>query len=96
MCISRISLEPLELHKSYLHLFASLSKEVSDDNTFFQIWVLNKLIFAKSLFCQKKSKLLEKIRHFEKIKNFFSWIEGLGIELTYKQYSGSKIVTQPL
>ena len=40
----------------------------------FQIRSQNQLIFSKTLFCQKKNKLLEKIRHFEKFKNFFSWI----------------------
>ena len=50
-CFSCISLEPLELQKCYLHLFASLSEELSD---FFQIWLQNLLIFAKTLFWQKK------------------------------------------
>ena len=71
---SRISPEPLELQKSYLHLFTSLFKELSDENDFFPIQSQNQLIFLKTLFCQKKSKILERIRHFEKFKNFFSWI----------------------
>ena len=62
----------------------------------FQIRSQNQLIFTKTLFCQQKSKLLEKIRHFEKFKNFFSWIKGVGVELTYKLFSGSNIVMQPL
>ena len=33
---SRISLEPLELQKSFLHLFAFLSEELSDDFFFFK------------------------------------------------------------
>ena len=44
----------------------------------------------------RKSKLWEKIRHFEKIKKLFSLIERLGFKLRYKQVSGSKIITQPL
>ena len=49
-CFSCISPEPLELKKSYFHLFASLSKELSDEKEFFQIWLQNQLIFAKTLF----------------------------------------------
>ena len=63
-------------------------------------WFLNLVTksadMCKNAVLPEKSKLLEKIRHFEKTKNFFSWIYGLGIELTYKQVSGSKIITQPL
>ena len=52
-------------------------------------------IFKNAAF-PEKSKLLKKICHFIKFNNFFSWIESLGIELTYKPVLGSKIVTQPL
>ena len=48
-----------------------------------QIRSQDQLIFAKKAVLPEKSKLLEKIRHFEKFKNFFSWIQGLGIEVTY-------------
>ena len=36
-------LEPLELQKIYLHLFASLSEELSDDKRIFQIRPQNQL-----------------------------------------------------
>ena len=49
-CFSCISPEPLELKKSYLHLFASLFKELSDEKRIFQIRLQNQLIFAKTLF----------------------------------------------
>ena len=39
--------------------------------TFFQIRSQNQVIFAKTLFWRKKSKVLEKICHFEKFKTFF-------------------------
>ena len=51
---------------------------------------------CKNAVLPEKSKLLEKIRHFEKFKDFFSWIYCLVIELTLKQVFGSKIFTQPL
>ena len=44
----------------------------------------------------ENSKLMEKIRHFERFKNLFSWILGLGIELTYKQVFDPITITQPL
>ena len=37
LCFSCISSEPIELQKSYFHLFASLSKELSDEKIIFQI-----------------------------------------------------------
>ena len=49
-CFSRMSPEPLELKKSYLHLFASLFEELSDEKIIFQIQLQNQLIFAKTLF----------------------------------------------
>ena len=54
MCFSRVSPEPLELQKSYFHLFASLSEELSVEKRIFQIRLQNQLIFSKTLFCQKK------------------------------------------
>ena len=54
LCFSGISTEPLELQKIYFYLFASLSKELSDEKKSFQIRLQNQLIFAKTLFCQKK------------------------------------------
>ena len=53
-------------------------------------WYLQKCCSAE------KSKLLEKLHHFEKFKNLFSWIQGLGIQFKFKQVSGSKIITQRL
>ena len=50
-------------------------KTISDEMGIFKIRSKNQLIFVKTLFWQKKSKLLEKICHFEKFKNFFSWIK---------------------
>ena len=49
-CFSCISPEPHELKKSYLHLFASLFEELSDEKNNFQIRLQNQLIFAKTLF----------------------------------------------
>ena len=71
LCFSRISPEPLELQQNYLNLFASLSKELSDEATIFQFgykisWYLQKRCFAR------KNMLLEKIGHFKKFKSFFS------------------------
>ena len=68
---SCISPEPLELKKSYLHPYL---KSFQMKEEFFQIRLQNQLIFAKNAVLTEKSKLLEKIRHFEKFKNFFSWI----------------------
>ena len=65
---SCISPEPLELQKSYFHQFASLSEELSDEKRIFQIRLQNQLIFAKTLFCQKK------VSYFETFKNVFAWI----------------------
>ena len=73
-----------------------MSEEISDEKRIFQTRSQKSADIFKNAVFPEKSKLLEKIRHFEKFKNFFSWIEGLGIELTYKLFSGSKIVTQPL
>ena len=50
---SHISPEPLELQKNYLYLLASSSEELSNEKNISQ----NQVIFAKTLFCQKKSKL---------------------------------------
>ena len=64
-----ISLEPLELQKIDIHLFLSLSEELSAEKGIFQITksadICKKLCFARN------SKVLEKIRHFEKFKNIF-------------------------
>ena len=95
-CFSCVSPEPIELQKSYLHLFASSSEELSDEIGIIQIRSQNQLIFAKNVVLTEKSKLLEKIRHFEKFKIFFSWNKCLWTEPTYKPFSSSKIVTQPL
>ena len=60
MCFSRISPEPLELQKSFLHLFASLSKGLSDE-------ILNPLTKSAGIFrnaaLPEESKLLEKLCH---------------------------------
>ena len=45
-CFSCISPEPLELKKRYLHLFASLSKDLSDERRIFQFRT-KKLRFSK-------------------------------------------------
>ena len=50
MCFSHISPKPLEVQKSYLHLFTSLYEELSDEKIIFQIWSQNQQIFAKLLF----------------------------------------------
>ena len=47
---------------------------------------------CKNAVLPEKSKLLEKIQHLEKFKNFFSWIQGLH---RCKQFSDSKIIMQP-
>ena len=48
-----------------------MSEEFSGEIRIFQTRSQNQLIFAKTPFYQKKSKLLRIIRHFEKLKNFF-------------------------
>ena len=71
MCFSRIlSPEPLELQRIYLHLFASLSEELSDEKIIFEIRSQNQLIFSNPGLPEKR-RLLETIRRFEKLKNFF-------------------------
>ena len=42
--------EPLELQKVFCHLFASLSKELSDEKNNFEVRSQNQLIFAKTVF----------------------------------------------
>ena len=71
MCFLRISPELLELQKSYFHLFASLSKELSDEKRIFPNSVTKSADICKKAVLTEKSRLLEKIRHFEKFKNFF-------------------------
>ena len=68
---SRISPELLELQKSYLHLFTSSSEELSDEIRIFQIWGQNQLIFAKTLFCQKKISYWKKSTALKYSKTFF-------------------------
>ena len=60
MCFSRISSEPLELQKSYLHLCASLSKELSDEKKVFLNTVTKSADIFKNAVWPEKSKLLEK------------------------------------
>ena len=70
-----ISPEPFELQKIFLTLLASVFEELSDKKKkIFQIGSQIHLILRKTLIFQRKSQLLKKIRHFEKFKNFFSWI----------------------
>ena len=69
-----ISPELFELQKIFLPLLASLLEELSDRKGFFQIGAQTHLILRKTRIFQRKSQLLKKIRHFEKFKNFFSWI----------------------
>ena len=69
-----ISPEPFELQKIVFTLLASLFEELSDRKEIFQIGAPIHLILRKTLIFQRKSQLLKKIRHFEKFKNFFSWI----------------------
>ena len=66
--------EPSELQKIFLSLLASLFEELSDRKGIFRIRAQIHLILWKTLIFQRKSQLLKKIRHFEKFKNFFSWI----------------------
>ena len=69
-----ISPEPIDLQKILLPLLASIYEELSDRKDIFQIRAQIHLILRKTLIFQRKSQLLKKIRHFEKFKNFFSWI----------------------
>ena len=69
-----ISPEPFQLQKIFFPLLASLFKELSDRKRIFQIGAQIHLILRKTLIFQRKSQLLKKINHFEKFKNFFSWI----------------------
>ena len=51
----------LSSKKVFLYLFASLSEEFSDKKKIIcEIWSQNQLIFAKTLFCQKKVSYLKK------------------------------------
>ena len=75
--VSCISPEPLELQKSYLHIFASSFRELSDEIRIFSNPVTKSADICQSTVLTEKSKLLEKIRHFEKFKNFFSWMKCL-------------------
>ena len=70
-CFPCISPEPLELKKSYLHFFASLSKELSDERIVFQIRSQYQLIFAKTLFWQKKVSYWKKSAILKNSKYFF-------------------------
>ena len=64
MCFSRLYPEPLELQKSYLRLFASLSEELSDEKKISNPVTKSADIFKNAVF-PEKSKLLEIIRHFD-------------------------------
>ena len=55
----------------YSHLFAFLSEELSDENYNFRNPVTKSADIFKNAVLPEKSKLLEKIRHFLKFKNFF-------------------------
>ena len=68
---SCISPEQLELQKSYLHLFASSFKELSDEIRIFQIRWQNQTIFAKTLFWQKKISYWKKSAILSNSKTFF-------------------------
>ena len=70
-CFSCISPEPLELQKSFLRLFASLSEELSDEKIIFQTRSQNQLIFAKTLFFQKKVSYWKKSAILKNSKTFF-------------------------
>ena len=70
----RISPEPLELQKIFLLLFASLSEELSDEKIVFEVWSQNQLIFAKTLFCQKKVNYWKKSTILKKSKTFLHGI----------------------
>ena len=78
---SCISPEPLELQKSYLHLFASFSKELSDVKIFFPIWSQHQLIFAKTLFYQKKVSCWKKSAIMK--KTFWIFQNGGFFPITY-------------
>ena len=69
-----ISQEIFELQKIFFPLLASLFEELSDKKEMLQIGAQIHLILRKKMIFQRKSQLLKKIRHFEKFKNFFSWI----------------------
>ena len=71
MCFSRIYPEPPELQKSYFHLFASLFEDLSDERKKFQIQSQNQLIFAKTMFCQKKVSYWKKSAILKNSKTFF-------------------------
>ena len=58
----------------YLHLFSSQFEELSDKQKNFSNLVTKSADICKNAVLPEKSKLLEKIRYFEKFKNFFSWI----------------------
>ena len=74
-CVFRVYLWKHLSYKKNIYIYLhSCLRSFQIKKRIFQTRSQNQLIFAKTLFFQKKSKLLEKIRHFEKFKNFFSWI----------------------
>ena len=52
-------------------LFASLSKELSDEKSIFEVWSQNQLIFWKTLFWQKKVSYWKKSAILKNSKTFF-------------------------
>ena len=66
-----ISPEPLEVKKSYLHLFASLSKELSDEKKNFSNSVTKSTDICKSAVLPEKVSYWKKSRILKNSKTFF-------------------------
>ena len=64
----------LSYKKSCVQLFASFTKELSDEIRIFQIRSQNQLIFSKTMFCQKKVSYLKKSTILKNSQTIFSWI----------------------
>ena len=63
-----------DLRKMDYNVRTSLSGQLSDEKNNFSNTVPKSADLCKNNVFLGKSKLFEKIRHFEKFKNFFSWI----------------------
>ena len=89
MCFSRISPEPLELQKFFLHLFASLYKKLSSNNK-----MSNPV--AKSADMCKNAVLPEKVSHWKKSailkksKTFFHGSKVYALNLHTNKFSAQK------
>ena len=76
--------------KNYLHILASLSKERSDEKIIFQIRLQIQLIFAKTLFWQKKVSYWKKSAILKTSKTFFHGSKVWELNLHKKYFLAQK------